>query len=305
MSLRLKVFLGFVVICIIWGSSWAAVKISIESIPPLLSLGFRFTLASTILGLIVFVKHLTVPREKKFWMLVLIMCLTSFTIPLVLIYWGQLKVGSGLASVLFATYPFWVAIVSHFLLPNEKITPVRIIGIVIGFLGVIFIFNNGFSDVSIRIFYGMAAIIVGAIIQAFGLVSLRRLSENAHPVTLNFCSMSLSALPLFAASFIFEDYSKIIFNAQSIGSIVYLSIFCTVITFVIYFWLIKYVEAVILSLSAFITPVIAVVIGVIVMGEKITNAVYIGSALVLIGVVFASTGDIFALYRRRIVKEYR
>lgn len=304
MSLRLKVILGFVVICLIWGSSWAAVKIGIESIPPLLSLGIRFTLASSILGLIVFVNHLTVPTEKKFWMLVLIMCLTSFTVPFVLIYWAQLKVGSGLASILFATYPFWVAIVSHFILPNEKITPVRIIGITIGFLGVIFIFNDGFSDISIRMFYGMAAIIVGSIIQAFGLVFLRRLGEEAHPVTLNFCSMSLSALPLFAASFIFEDYSNIFFNAQSIESILYLSIFCTVITFVIYFWLVKHIEAVILSLSAFMTPVIAVIIGVIVMGEKITNDVYIGSALVLIGVAVASIGDLFALYRRGVEKRY-
>jgi len=305
MSLRLKVLFGFVIICLIWGSSWAAVKIGIESIPPLLSLGIRLTLASIILGLIVLEKHLIVPKGKKFWMLVLIMCLTSFTIPFVLIYWGQLKVGSGLASVLFATYPFWVAIVSHFLLPNEKIKPVRIIGIVIGFLGVIFIFYNGFSDISIRIFYGMSVIIMGAIIQAFGLVYLRRLGEDAHPVTLNFCSMSLSALPLFAASLIFEDYSNIIFNIQSIGAIVYLSIFCTVITFVIYFWLVKHVEAVILSLSAFITPVIAVVIGVLVMGEQITNNVYIGSALVLIGVAFASIGDIFSFYRQGVVKEYR
>ena len=173
------------------------------------------------------------------------------------------------------------------------------------FLRALFIFNNGFSDFNAEILYGMVAIIVGAIIQAFGLVSLRRLGENAHPVTLNFCSMSLSALPLFAASFVFEDYSNLIFNTQSIGSIVYLSIFCTVITFVIYFWLVKYVEAVILSLSAFITPVIAIVIGVIVMEEKITNDVYIGSVLVLIGVAFASIGDLFALYRRSVIKEYR
>jgi drug/metabolite transporter (DMT)-like permease len=304
MSLRLKVLLGFAVICLIWGSSWAAVKIDIESIPPLLSLGIRFTLASIILGLIVFMKRLTVPREKKFWMLVLIMFSTSFTVPFVLIYWAQLKVGSGLASVLFATYPFWVAIVSHFLLPSEKITPARIIGIVIGFLGVIFIFNNGFSDVSIRMFYGMAAIIVGSIIQAFGLVYLRRLGENAHPVTLNFCSMSLSALPLFVASFIFEDYSNLFFNASTIGSLLYLSIFCTVITFVIYFWLVKHVEVVILSLSAFITPVMAVVIGIILLGEKITDDVYIGSTLVLIGVAFATIGDIFALYRRGAAKGY-
>ena len=302
MSLRLKVLLGFAVICLIWGSSWAAVKIGIESIPPLLSLGIRFTIASIILGLIVLVKHLKVPTEGRFWILVLIMFSTSFTIPFVLIYWAQLQVGSGLASVLFATYPFWVAIASHFLLPSEKITPVRIIGIVIGFLGVIFIFNNGFSDVSITMFYGMAAIIVGSIIQAFGLVYLRRLGENAHPVTLNFCSMSLSTLPLFAASFIFEDYSNLFFNARTIGSLLYLSIFCTVITFVIYFWLVKHVEVVILSLSAFITPVIAVVIGIIWLREKITNEVYAGSALVLIGVAFATIGDLLVLYRRRVAK---
>jgi drug/metabolite transporter (DMT)-like permease len=298
MSLRLKVLIGFAVICLIWGSSWAAVKIGLESVPPLLSLGIRFTLASIVLGLIVFVKHLSIPKGKKFWMLVLIMCSTSFTVPFVLIYWAQLHVSSGLASVLFATYPFWVALISHFILPDEKITSVRIIGIVIGFLGVIFIFNKGFSDLSISMLYSMSAIMIGAIIQAFGLVFLRRLGEDAHPITLNFCSMSLSALPLFAASFLYEDYSKMIFNSQALGAILYLSIFCTVITFVIYFWLVKHVEAVILSLSAFVTPVIAVIIGVLIMRETITNSVYIGSALVLIGVVFTTAGDYFIRYRR-------
>jgi drug/metabolite transporter (DMT)-like permease len=299
MSLRLKVLTGFAVICLLWGSSWAAVKIGLESVPPLLSLGIRFTLASIILGLIVLWKHLRIPMEKKFWILVFIMCSTSFTVPFVLIYWAQLQVSSGLASVLFATYPFWVALISHFILPEEKITSVRIIGIVIGFLGVIFIFNKGFSDVSLSTFYGMGALIVGAIIQAFGLVFLRRLGEHAHPVTLNFCSMSLSALPLYAASYIFEDYSKMIFSTQTLGAILYLSIFCTVITFVIYFWLVKHIEAVLLSLSAIITPVIAVIIGVLVMRESITHDVYIGSALVLIGVLFTTLGDIYTRYRRQ------
>jgi len=275
------------------------VKIGLESVPPLLSLGIRFTLASIILGLIVLWKHLRIPMEKKFWILVFIMCSTSFTVPFVLIYWAQLQVSSGLASVLFATYPFWVALISHFILPEEKITSVRIIGIVIGFLGVIFIFNKGFSDVSLNTFYGMGALIVGAIIQAFGLVFLRRLGEHAHPVTLNFCSMSLSALPLYAASYIFEDYSKMIFSTQTLGAILYLSIFCTVITFVIYFWLVKHIEAVLLSLSAIITPVIAVIIGVLVMRESITHGVYIGSALVLIGVLFTTLGDIYTRYRRQ------
>jgi drug/metabolite transporter (DMT)-like permease len=303
MSLRLKVLAGFTLICLLWGSSWAAVKIGIETIPPLLSLGFRFTLAGIVLGFIMLWKHRAIPQTKKFWLLVVIMVLTSFTVPFVLIYWGQLRVDSGLASVLFATYPFWVAVVSHFLLPHEKITPVRILGIVIGFLGILIIFNKGFAQVATSTFYGMAAIIAGAIIQAFGLVFLRRLGEDAHPVTLNFCSMSLSALILFSASVLFEDYTNVSFNVQTLGAILYLSIFCTVTTFVIYFWLVKHIEAVILSLSAFITPVIAVALGVIVMGETITHGVYIGSALVLIGVAFASVGDIYTLYRRGDAKE--
>jgi drug/metabolite transporter (DMT)-like permease len=170
---------------------------------------------------------------------------------------------------------------------------------VFGFVGVIFIFNNGFSDVSIGMFSCMAAIIAGAIIQAFGLVFLRRLGDTVHPVTLNFCSMSLSALPLFVASIVFEEYSNLVFNARSLGSIIYLSIFCTVITFVIYFWLVKHVEAVLLSLSAFITPVIAVVIGIVLLGEKITGDVLIGSTLVLIGVAGATISDLLGLHRRK------
>ncbi len=304
MLFRLKLLIGFVVICVIWGSSWAAVKIAIESFPPLLSLTIRFAVAGIILGLIVFTKNLEIPTSKKFWQLILVMCLTSFTFPFVLIYFGQLQVDSGIASVLFATFPFWVALISHFLVPNEKITFVRIIGILIGFLGVILIFNNSFSNVSIKIFYGMAAIVSGAIIQAIGLVYLRRSGENVHPVTLNFCSMSLSVMPLFAASIIFENYSHLLFNLNVIGSILYLSIFCTVITFVIYFWLVKYVEILILSLSAFITPVIAIITGIIILNEKINGDVYIGSALVLIGVAFASTGDLFAFYSRNILKRY-
>jgi putative membrane protein PagO len=299
MSPRLKVLLGFICICLLWGSSWAAVKIAIDSIPPLLSLGIRFTVASSILGGIVIAKHLTVPRDKSFWMLVLSMCLASFTVPFVLIYWAQLHVGSGLASVLFATYPFWVAIISHFLLPNERITPARVIGIVLGFLGVIFIFNHGFSAISSSMLWGMAGIIGGAIIQAYGLVYLRLRGEQTHPITLNFCSMAVSTLPLFAASVIFEDYSTIRITPVALGSLAYLSVFCTVITFVIYFWLVKHVEAVLLSLSAFITPVIAVVIGVLFMGEIITTDIYAGSALVLIGVAFASLGDFFDYYPSR------
>lgn len=299
MSVRFRIYSGFLVICLLWGSSWAAVKLGLETVPPFLSIGIRFSIASIILGLVIIVRRLSVPTDKKFWKLVFILCSTSFTIPFVLIYWAQIQVNSGLASVLFATFPLWVAILSHFFLPNERITPQRIVGMVFGFLGVVVIFNNGFSDVNSTTLLGMTAIIIGAIIQAFGLIALRRFGKQMHPVMLNFWPMLLSTVVLFAVSIGTEDYSTVLFDIKAIGSLVYLSFFCTVVTFVIYFWLVKHIEAVILSLSAFITPVIAVFIGVIMMGEGFTSTAYIGSTIVLIGVAVATIGDLVAVYRRK------
>jgi drug/metabolite transporter (DMT)-like permease len=300
MPLRVKIYLGYIIICIFWGSSWAAVKLGLETVPPLLSLGVRFTIASMILGIIVLVRHLGMPTDKKFWKLVFILCITAFAVPFVLIYWGQIRVNSGLASILFATYPLWVAVASQYLLPNERITFPRIIGIVFGFIGVIFIFHNGFSDVTSSTLFGMIAIIAAAMIQAFGLVALRRIGKHMHPVLLNFWPMVLSAIPLFIVSVAVEDYSNIHFDLKAVWSLLYLSVFCTVVTFVIYFWLVKHVELVILSLSAFITPVLAIIIAVIMLGEKFTASLYIGSAFVLIGVAVATIGDLTIRYQHGI-----
>jgi drug/metabolite transporter (DMT)-like permease len=298
MAVRLRIYSGFLVICLLWGSSWAAVKLGLETVPQFLSLGIRFSIASSILGLVIVIQHLRVPTEKIFWKLVVILCSTSFTIPFVLIYWAQIQVNSGLASVLFATFPLWVAIFSHFFLPNEGITPQRIVGMFLGFLGVVVIFNNGFSDVRSTTLLGMCAIILGAIIQAFGLIALRRFGKNMHPVMLTFWPMLMSAVLLLAVSYGTEDYSTVLFDIKTVGSLVYLSIFCTVVTFVIYFWLVKHIEVVILSLSAFITPVIAVFIGVIMMGEEFTSTASLGSTIVLVGVAVATIGDLVAVYRR-------
>jgi len=300
MSQRLRFYLGFIVMCFFWGSSWAAVKLGLETVPIFFSIGIRFSIASIILGLIIIVLRLGVPADKKFWKLVLFLCITAFAVPLVLIYRAQAHINSGLASVLFATFPLWVAILSHYFLPDEKITFQRVVGIVLGFIGVVIIFHDGFSEMSDTTILGMAAIILGAFIQALSLVGIRRFAGEIHPVLLIFWPVLFSAIIMFAVSMATEDYSSVIFDAKAIASIVYLSVFCTVIAFVINFWLIKHMEAVILSLSAFITPVIAVFIGVKIMGEGFTSMIYIGSAIVLIGTAVANIGNIIHVYRRKV-----
>ncbi|MBN1399123.1 MAG: DMT family transporter [Bacteroidetes bacterium] len=299
MLTRFKYILAFFIMCFFWGSSWAAVKLGLETVPIFFSLGIRFTIAASLLGLIVKILHLNAPKDWNFWQLIIFLCATSFVVPTVLIYRAQEQVDSGLASILFAIFPFWVAILSHSFLPNEKLTILRFAGIIIGFIGVVVIFHGSFTKMSHTTIMGMIAIIIAAFIQALGLVGLRRYGGKTHPVLLIFWPVLFSAVLMFIISFFVENLSFISFNTNSVISIGYLSIFCTVIAFVINFWLVKYVEAVLLSLSAFIIPVIAVFVGIYIMGEKFTSSVFIGSSVVLAGTVFANIGDLINMYRRK------
>ncbi len=296
---RFKYILAFFVMCLFWGSSWAAVKLGLETVPIFFSLGIRFSVSAVLLGLIIKILHLNTPKDRDFWQLIVFLCVTSFVVPLVLIYKAQEQVDSGLASILFAIFPFWVAILSHSFLPDEKLTILRFAGIIIGFAGVVIIFHDSFVKMSHTTIMGMIAIIIAAFIQALGLVGLRRYGGKTHPVLLIFWPVLLSAVLMFTISFLVEKLTFISFNINSVISIGYLSIFCTVIAFLINFWLVRYVEAVLLSLSAFITPVIAVFVGIYIMDEKFTSSVFIGSAVVLAGTVVANIGDLIGIYRGR------
>ncbi len=291
---RSKLILGFFVICMLWGSSWAAVKISLESVPIFLSLALRFLTASLLFGVIYFSFHKNMSTDRKFWRLIIILSVTSFILPFILVYWAQTQINSGLASILFATFPIWVAIISHYLLPNEKIKYFHLIGIVVGFCGIVIIFNDGLNNLSFNSLLGMHGIILSAIFQAFGLVALRKYGKDYSIIALNLFPMIISSIFFAGISFLFENISIVRFTLPSIISIAYLALFSSVLAFLIYFWLVKYVEVVILSLSAFITPLIAILIAIIIINEIFSINMFIGSLFVLLGVALAILGNLFS-----------
>jgi putative membrane protein PagO len=301
-SLRAKKYFAYGAICVIWGSSWAAVKLGLQTVPPLCSAGLRFSLAAVLLGLIVLKEKLETPRQRSFWMLVLIICATSFTIPFGLVYWAQQRIDSGVAAVTFATFPLWVAVFSHFVLPEERMTASRWLGMSLGFAGIAVVFRNNLQNYGSASTFGLIAVLTAASIQALGLVALRKMGQKTHPVILNFWSMLISALILLPSGLISEGYSKINLNLHALLSLVYLASFSTVFTFVAYFWLAKHVEAVILSLSAFITPVLALFIGGFLMAEMITGNLLIGSLIILAGIVCTNLNGIMGLAGREKIK---
>jgi len=271
-----------------------------ETVPPFLAAGLRFLIATLILRLIMLIRRERIPLEPDFWLLVAEMGLLTYTLPFACIYWGQKQIATGLSSILFATFPFWVAICSHVRLETEKMNLPRFLGVLIGFAGVTLIFSRQLLHGVGHSFLGMAAIVVGALSQAFALVSVKRFGAKYSSISINFAGMVIGAIILLTASLAVEDFTDLEFDSKALIPLLYLSTIGTVFTYVLYFWLAKQVNAVLLSFTAFVTPIIAVGLGAIVLDERLGRFTLWGSALVLGGIL---VGNVPGLWRY--IQEHR
>lgn len=304
MSDKLKVIIAYIAICTIWGSTWLVIKLGLETLTPLLAAGLRFALAGVVLFGIIQFKKISIPWNADTQWFYFVIAFTSFSFPFGLVYWGEHRISSGMTSILFGMYPLFVALLSSFMVPTERVTLLKILGVFIGFGGVVTIFSNdvqfsGSSDVLL----GMGAVVLSAAIQAFSAVTIKKHGNDISPYVVSFVPMSISAVLLLIASVAVEDFSNVQFTGMAIFSIFFLAIFGTIVTFVSYFWLLKRVEVVLLSLTAFVTPLIAVLLGVLVLHEKISAELFAGAFLVFTGIATANANEIRAFARNRFPKQ--
>lgn len=295
-SEKFKIGLGFAVASLIWGSTWLVIKLGLESIPPFYGAAFRFTVAVFILFLIITFRKMPLPLDKLSIKIYSIAGLMSFSVPFAMVYWGQQYIASGLSSLLFALYPLLVGIFSHLLLPSEQLNIFKITGIILGFSGIFIIFSQDISwNGNSLTVYAMLAVILSCVIQALSLVLIKKYGENVNAFHLNTGGMGIGVIILFLFALLFEDFNDVKFDLNGIGSILYLGILGSVVTFSTYFWMLKRVEAVYLSLLAFITPILAVILGSILLDEKLGKHVIQGGALVLLGILLSNGKQIFKI----------
>lgn len=292
MNERFRVYLSYIVICTIWGSTWLVIKIGLETIPPLFGAGLRFLIASTLLWILIKTRGVNIPWNTPAKKLYIVVALASFSVPFALVYWGEQFIPSGLTSILFGIYPFMVALFSFMFLKDEKVTAVKIIGIILGFTGIVVVFSNDIGANNPYAIGGMAAILASAVFQAFSVIVIKKMAHETHPFAISFVPMLYSAVALLAAAVCVEDVVHIQWTMGAVLSIFYLGIFGSVVTFVSYFWLLKRVEAVMLSLTAFITPIVAIILGVVLLDEQFSSRLFLGAMFVLGGIITANSGDL-------------
>ncbi len=282
---RIRILLGYILICIIWGTTWLAIKISIFTLPPFFSAGVRFVIATIVILVILRVRHYKYHFDLKETVFLLLVGLGSFSVPYGLVYWAEGRITSGLTAVTFAVMPFFAAILSKAFLHDEKFTFWKVFGISLGFFGLLVIFWDDLRIGSLGTVEGILAVVLSAFLNAAVAVAVKKKGKDIDPIYINLIPMALGAVTLLGTSFFIEDWGRLSLNLSTVIAILYLAIFGSAIAFAIYFYLLKHMSVVLLSMTSFITPILAILSGAIFLSEKFPSGTLLGSGMILGGIL--------------------
>ncbi|HEY4439126.1 MAG TPA: EamA family transporter [Candidatus Elarobacter sp.] len=280
--MRARIVVAYATMCLIWGTTWLAIKIGLRALPPVTGAGVRFVIAALFLWALA--GAIRAPRgTKASWRTILILALTLFGGNYTLTYFAEMGLASGLVAVLFGTYPFFLFGLGALLL-GERAGPTAIAGAALALGGVAVISLVG--DVHASWPY-VVATLGAAAISAVGSIALKRAAATDPFRTLP-PAMLIAGLVMAVVGTIFEHPSlDRALSPSSIGAVLYLAIFGSGIAFSLNQWLYKHLETWVVGLSTLIFPVIAVAAGAIGGGEAFGWRDLLGAALVLAGVWLA------------------
>ncbi|MBI3769746.1 MAG: EamA family transporter [Deltaproteobacteria bacterium] len=275
----------YALLCAIWGSTWLVIKVGYGDLGPFNVAAIRFAIAGTLFGPLVYVFKARWPRGRTEWSLVVFVGAALFAADYGLIYWGEQQIESGLTAVLFATLPLATALLAHLFLPGDRLTPRKLSGTLLAFVGVVTLFAGRLRVEPDKIL-PMAATIGSAICAAAAAIATKRYGKELHATALNAPAMLVGAAILAIVSLLVGDGLGVPRDAPTWTAILYLAIAGSVVTFLVYFTLLQTWTVTSLSFISVFIPIVALALGFFVLHEKLSVWIGVGTALIIAGVTF-------------------
>lgn len=286
---RGRLLAGFLLLTLIWGTTWAAIRIGLGGVPPFTGVALRFAIAGALLLALAPAFGVRLGRGRHEPALWLANGLLSFCISYSIVYWSEQYIPSGLAAVLFATHPLFVGALAHFLLPGERLRPIAIGGMLLGFAGVGVIFSDDLALLGgEQVRHAALVMLVSPFVSAVANVVVKRWGSGVPPLSLAAVPMLMTGVVMGSVAVAVERGRPMVFDAASMGALLYLAILGSAVTFTIYYWLLANMPATRLALMSYLIPIMAVAVGALLFDEPLRPRLLAGSALVLAGVVIAS-----------------
>jgi len=286
----MKPILVWLLLCCIWGSTWLFIKLGLEDLPPFTFAGIRFVIAVAILATIVGLRRLTLPKTSRDWLLLFVSGVLAFCVNYGLLFWGEQYISSGLAAVLQSTIPAFGLVIAHFYLPGEQMTPAKIIGIVLGVIGVAVIFSNQLDVAGSMAVAGCAALTVSSMGAAYSNVLVKAYGKHLDPAILAGGQMFFGLIPLLLIGIPWEG-NPLNFNwtPMAVVSLIYLAVVGSVVAFLLYYWLVQNMDVTKTMLIALVTPVVAVTLGMLVLDEQLHGRTLLGGLMIISGIAIIVT----------------
>ena len=276
-----------IILSIVWGGSFFFVGVAVEALPPLTIVAVRVSLAAIALLAVVHLTGLRMPVIPKIWVALIFMGILNNVIPFTLIVWGQTHIASGLASILNATTPLFTIVAAHLLTKDEKMTSNKIVGVIIGFSGVVIMLGHealgGLGD---SVFAQLA--ILGAAISysCAGIFGRRFAQAGVSPVVTAAGQVIASSMLLIPLAIFYDKPFSLPMPGLEIWlAILGLALISTAFAYILYFRILSTAGATNLLLVTLLIPVSAILLGTAFLGEQLSLKHFWGMVMISIGLL--------------------
>ena len=285
---------AWLTLCIVWSSTWLAIKVGLRDLPPISFVAIRFLIAIVALSAVSVGRVRLLPLHRADYVVLALTGILMFAVNYTLLFWGELYVSSGLAAVLQATIPIFGMIFAHWMLPDEPLRLQKLMGALLALGGVALICMRLLSFSGLLAFWGGVGISLGGAGAAFSNVVLKKRAIQIAPAMLAAWQMIFGVIPLFILGFAVDgNPAHFHWSTMSIFCLLYLAVIGSSLTFLLLYWLLPRMSVTNLQTISLITPPGAVMLGWALGGEKFPLWSLLGAAVVLAGVwmIFRRTND--------------
>ena len=283
----MKARLVWLILCGIWGSTWLFIKLGLADLPPITFAGIRFVISCAILFPLLWLRHLPVPKTRSDWFLLVGTGVMSFSLNYGLVFWAEQYITSGLAALLQAMLPAFGLILAHIHVPAERMTWVKIAGVVLGVCGVGVVFSNQLAISGRLALAGCVAMVLSAFFAAYSNVLVKTHGKNLNPAVIAAYQMLFGLVPLLLYGLAFEGNPlRFRWTPLAVLCLLYLAVVGSVIAFLAYYWLIQNMDVTKTMLISLVTPVVAVILGMLVLDEQLSWRTLVGGAMIIAGIGF-------------------
>lgn len=278
-------WLMLLTLSVLWGGSFFFTGVAIKELPPFTIVVLRVGLAAIILNIVLRAMGLRMPMDKAVWAAFFGMGLLNNVIPFSLIVWGQSHIASGLASILNATTPLSTVIVAHFLTRDEKMTGNRLVGVIAGLIGVVVMIGPEVLEGLGTNVLAQLAVLGAALSYAFAGVFGRRFKKmGVAPLMTATGQVTASTLILLPISLMVDQPWQLSMPSPAAwGALIGIAALSTALAYILYFRILATAGATNLLLVTFLIPVSAIILGSLVLGERLDSKHFLGMALIGIG----------------------